>query len=112
MDAAVCALTLGDTFSLNGSSTTIGKSCFLASNASASNGINISGGAQVRVAGLTTSGICNGCSSGNVWSDNTQTVRPLVSANRAVPVTDPYAAAQEMDAQPARVSHHPHQLQR
>ena len=74
---------------LGGNSTTQANRCAMAAG---NGGINVSGSAAVRAAQLTTTGACSGCSAGDVWTDNTRTVRPIVMANQAQAVPDPFAS--------------------
>lgn len=85
-DDEVCVLALNG-LELGGNSTTQSKGCVLASNGG---GINIYGSASVRAAGLISTSTCTGCTSGDVWTDSTRTVRPLAVTNRPEPVTDPF----------------------
>lgn len=93
-DEEVCVLALGGGLELGGNSTTHGKRCVLAANALAPGGIGIVGSARVRAVGLITTGVCTGCASGDVWTDDTRSARPYVVTGRADPVTDPFARLQ------------------
>lgn len=86
-DEEVCLLALNQ-LELGGNSTTEGRRCAMASG---SGGINIYGSARVRAARFVTTGTCSGCSSGDVWTDDTKTARPVQVSNRPQPVTDPFA---------------------
>lgn len=92
VDDKVCALALGGGLELGGNSTANARRCALGSNATSPGGISIVGSASVRAAGLVTTGTCNGCTSGDVWTDDTaDKTRPYVIANRPTPITDPFA---------------------
>lgn len=90
VDEEVCLYALNQ-LSLGGNSTTQASRCALAAG---SGGINVYGNASVRAAQLITTGTCSGCASGDVWTDNTRTVRPLAVSNRAASVPDPFAGLQ------------------
>lgn len=90
VDEEVCLYALNH-LDLGGNSTTQASRCALAAG---SGGISIFGNATVRAAQLVTTGSCSGCASGDVWTDNTRTTRPVVVTNRPSPVPDPFAALQ------------------
>ncbi|MGG5807650.1 pilus assembly protein TadG-related protein [Falsiroseomonas sp. CW058] len=94
LDDKVCLLALGGGLTLGGNSTTQASRCVLASNQAAPGGLDVVGSARVRTAGLVTTGNCNGCGSGDVWTDDTRTARPYVVARRSDPVADPFAGLQ------------------
>ena len=89
-DEQVCLLALNQ-LELGGNSTTEGRRCALASGAA---GINIYGSARVRAASFVTTGACSGCASGDVWTDDTRSTRPMLIASRPRPITDPFAGLQ------------------
>jgi hypothetical protein len=93
LDVDACILALGGGLSLGGNSTTNARRCALAAN-STQYGINVFGNARVRASDLLTTGPCTGCTTGDVWTDDTRTARPAVSANRPNPVRDPYEPLQ------------------
>ncbi|WP_084698520.1 pilus assembly protein TadG-related protein [Muricoccus aerilatus] len=93
-DEEVCVLALGGGLELGGNSTLNVRRCAMASNATASNGISINGSSRVRVAQLVTTGACNNCAGGDVWTDDTRTQRPITVANRSMPIRDPFAGLQ------------------
>ncbi|MBX9698961.1 MAG: hypothetical protein K2X74_05975 [Acetobacteraceae bacterium] len=99
LDVNACLLALGGGLALGGNSTMNAQRCALAAN-STQYGINIFGSATVRASDLVTTGSCTGCSSGNVWTDNTMTQRPSVVANRQSPVADPYRNLQNWTPTP------------
>ncbi|MGG5887103.1 pilus assembly protein TadG-related protein [Falsiroseomonas sp. HC035] len=94
IDEQVCLLALGGGLELGGNSTTHATRCALAANTPAPGGIRIYGSASVRAAALVTTGTCSGCTSGDVWADAARTQRPVVTAGRVNPVTDPFAGLQ------------------
>lgn len=94
VDDKVCLLGLGGGLELGGNSTTSANRCALGSNAAAPGGIRVYGSASVRTAGLITTGTCTGCTTGDVWTDSSRTVRPTVTASRPDPITDPFANLQ------------------
>jgi hypothetical protein len=85
-DDEVCMLAL-NRLELGGNSTTQASRCVLAGG---SGGINVYGSASVRAAALASTGTCTGCASGDVWTDDTRSVRPLVIADRQEPISDPF----------------------
>jgi hypothetical protein len=91
VDDKVCALALGGGLELGGNSTANARRCALGSNATSPGGIRVYGSASVRAAGLVTTGTCEGCNGGDVWTDDTRSAKPYVVASRPVPVTDPFA---------------------
>jgi hypothetical protein len=93
-DEEICVLALGGGLELGGNSTLNVRRCAMASNASAPNGISVNGSSRVRTAQLVTTGACNNCEGGDVWTDDTRTQRPITVANRPAPVRDPFAALQ------------------
>lgn len=100
LDEPLCILALGGGLDLGGNSTTQATRCALGSNAAAPGGIKIYGSATVRAAGLITTGTCSGCTSGDVWTDDTRTARPAVVGSRPTPITDPFAALQSWTPSP------------
>ncbi|MBX9699634.1 MAG: hypothetical protein K2X74_09360 [Acetobacteraceae bacterium] len=93
VDMRVCALALGGGLTLGSSATQQGAPCALAANGPG--GIDVAGGARVRVQAFMTNGGCTGCTSGDVWADGGQTQRPVVLAGRPNPVADPYRGLQQ-----------------
>ena len=94
VDDNVCVLALGGGLELGGNSTTNAQRCALGSNAATPGGIRVFGSASVRAAGLVTTGTCDGCATGDVWTDSSRTTRPYMTSNRPNPITDPYAGMQ------------------
>jgi len=94
VDEEVCMLSLNQ-LTLGGNSTTQAGRCVLASNAASPGGISVVGSALVRTAGLITTGTCTGCDSGDVWTDDTRRVRPMVAARRPDPIVDPFAGLRD-----------------
>jgi hypothetical protein len=94
VDDRVCALALGGGLELGGNSTANAQRCALGSNAAAPGGIRVYGSASVRAAGLVTTGTCDGCAGGDVWTDDTRATRPYIVANRPNRITDPFANLQ------------------
>lgn len=99
-DEQVCVLALNGGLTLGGNSTTNAGGCVLGSNARSPNGITIAGSARVRADGLITRGNCTGCTSGDVWTDDTRKVRPTIVAGRPDPITDPFANLQNWTPSP------------
>jgi hypothetical protein len=97
----VCLLALEGGLELGGNSTSSSVSCALASNAPSPGGISIVGSASVRTASLDTTGTCVGCASGDVWTDDSRTTRPAVSANRPDPIQDPFQSLRSWTPTPA-----------
>ncbi len=93
-DEEVCLLALGGGLILGGNSTVNAGRCALGSNASAPGGVDVVGSARVRAALLVTTGDCVGCGTGDVWTDDSRTTRPTISARRAEPIVDPFASLQ------------------
>jgi hypothetical protein len=89
-DEEVCILALGGGLEIGGNATMNTRRCALGSNAASPSGITVAGSARVRAAQLTTTGSCNGCASGDVWTDDTRTQRPVTVAGRADPISDPF----------------------
>ena len=96
----VCLLALDGGLELGGNSTTNAARCALGSNAASPGGISVTGSAGVRTDALVTTGTCNGCASGDVYTDNTRTARPAVLANQASPIRDPFANLRSWNASP------------
>jgi Flp pilus assembly protein TadG len=99
-DEEVCMLALGGGLELGGNSTTQGRRCVLAANAAAPNGISVVGSARVRTVGLITTGTCSGCATGDVWTDDTRTTRPYITASRPEPIIDPFRRLQDWTPSP------------
>ena len=99
VDVDACILALGGGLSLGGNSTTNARRCALAAN-STQYGINVFGSARVRASDLITTGNCTGCTSGDVWTDDTRTARPAISANRPNPIRDPFEPLQRWRPSP------------
>lgn len=93
-DEEVCVLALGGGLELGGNSTLNVRRCALASNATSPNGISVNGSSRVRTAQLVTTGACNNCAGGDVWTDDSRTQRPITVANRPAPIRDPFAGLQ------------------
>ncbi|MFC0387104.1 pilus assembly protein TadG-related protein [Muricoccus vinaceus] len=93
-DEEVCVLALGGGLELGGNSTLNVRRCALASNATAPNGVAVNGSSRVRAAQLVTTGSCNNCTGGDVWTDDTRTQRPITMANRPAPIRDPFVGLQ------------------
>ncbi|MFC7738509.1 pilus assembly protein TadG-related protein [Roseomonas sp. GCM10028921] len=88
----VCLLALGGGLELGGNSTSNARDCTMASNATSPGGISVVGSALVRTTSLVTTGLCSGCSSGDVWTSDARTERPVIDANRPDPIIDPFAS--------------------
>jgi hypothetical protein len=99
LDVNACILALDGGLSLGGNSTTNANRCAMAAN-STQYGINIFGSATVRASDLVTTGACTGCTGSDVWTDNTRTAKPAVTANRPNRVTDPYRNLQNWTPSP------------
>ena len=99
-DEEVCVLALGGGLELGGNSTLNVRRCALASNATSPNGISVNGSSRVRAAQLITTGACNNCTGGDVWTDDTRTQRPITVASRSTPIRDPFAALQRWTPSP------------
>ncbi len=86
-DQPVCLYALNH-LDLGGNSTTQASRCAMVAG---TGGISVYGSASVRASQLLTNGACSGCTTGDVWTDNTRTTRPIVVANRPDVVPDPFA---------------------
>jgi hypothetical protein len=90
-DVNLCLLALGGGLVLGeGGTTTVGR-CGVAANAPEV-GIRVLGSTQV--AKLASTSDCIGCESGEVWTDESRSVRPPVQRWRPNPVVDPYRSLQ------------------
>ncbi|WP_027133149.1 pilus assembly protein TadG-related protein [Geminicoccus roseus] len=83
--ASACILALDGGLLMGGNSFTSGRDCVLASNASMSRSIEVTGSASVSAYSLHAAGGCSGCNSASV-----RLTRPY--AEYQLPVSNPYAA--------------------